>query len=144
MAELSRKDQMDIEAYRSLDNWARAATNHMYIVARWSIFVPVATLAYVWQPTAPPASRQIGALVIGLVIMAVLIFMALKGYPQITFRYRLMRDIEGRLHFRAHNALREFSDKQGYRAWNSYMLQAAPIALALFLLANLIWIVLQC
>ena len=61
---LDKNDQLKLEAYRSLDNWARDGINGTVVIARWSIFVPLATLVFVWQPVVPNASLRIGALII--------------------------------------------------------------------------------
>ena len=113
MRELTKQDQLDLEAYRTLNRCSVQTGVVALSMARWSAILAFGTAFFVWKKPYPPVGVQIGVLVGSLVIMCVLHYFLRKQDFLADTQFRLMRNIEDKLHFRVHKDLYDVVREQG-------------------------------
>ena len=105
IAELSREDQFQLEAYRTLREMSVQTGLVALNMARWGALLFVGTFLYVWQDPQPRIGCQAFVLCGSGLLMYFLIYLQKKQSFLMDTPFRLMRNIEGKLGFRAHKEL---------------------------------------
>ena len=130
---LSRRDQLQLEAYRSLNLW----NDHDGKILLTFDTVMLAFVAAMLFAEDRFNTMPWWAFVVGIVVVVMWFLLALRTYNRMKERYVLMRAIEGKLGFRAHIAI--FSIIESSRFLQKIRFLTFRCVIALIMVGTMVW-----